>query len=182
MKEKTYLIGDTHFDHENVIRYCKRPFRTKQEMNQLMLENWNNTVNDDDFVMFMGDMSFGRDSRPADYWLEQLKGQVIFFKGSHDQSKKVHYNHSMILDIMNQEFLFLHDPKYAPTGWNKWVVHGHLHNNWPTRYALVNGEQKTINVSVELINYKPVLLEEIINKSLARIKYWKELNTKPEYY
>jgi hypothetical protein len=36
-----YFIGDTHFDHKNIIRYCRRPFSSVAEMNQAMEDKWN---------------------------------------------------------------------------------------------------------------------------------------------
>lgn len=41
---KVFVIADTHFDHANIIKYCNRPFASVQEMNKVMLKNWNNTV------------------------------------------------------------------------------------------------------------------------------------------
>jgi len=182
MSSNTYLIGDTHFDHENIIRYCKRPFSSLEEMNNLMLDNWNNTVDKDDFVFFMGDMAFGKGSRQADYWLKQLNGDIVFFRGNHDRSNKIRYTQSMILQTLGKDFLFLHDTRHVPLGWNGWVVHGHNHNNYLSKFPLVNGERKTINVGVELINYKPLLLEDLINEDLMNIKRWNDLESEPVYY
>jgi calcineurin-like phosphoesterase family protein len=182
MGSNTYLIGDTHFDHEKLMGYCRRPFASVEEMNNQMIENWNNTVEKDDFVFFMGDMAYGRGSRPADYWLKQLNGDVIFFRGNHDRSNKVHYMQSMILPILGYDFLFLHDTRLVPLGWNGWVVHGHIHNNYPSKFPLVNGDRKTINVGVELINYKPLLLEDLINDNLMNVKRWNDLGSEPVYY
>jgi calcineurin-like phosphoesterase family protein len=182
MNSKTYLIGDTHFDHENIIQYCKRPFSSAEEMNNVILDNWRGVVGKDDVVFFMGDMAFGKGSRQADYWLKQLNGDIIFFRGNHDRSNKVHYMQSMILQIMGKDFLFLHDTRHVPLGWNGWVVHGHNHNNYLSKYPLVNGDRRTINVSVENINYTPILLEDLINEELMEIKYWRNLDSEPVYY
>lgn len=41
---KVFLISDTHFDHENIIKYCSRPFKSKDEMNKTIIDNWNSVV------------------------------------------------------------------------------------------------------------------------------------------
>ncbi len=35
--EKVWLIGDTHFDHTNIIKYCSRPFASTEDMNEYLL-------------------------------------------------------------------------------------------------------------------------------------------------
>ena len=72
-KKSIYLIGDTHFDHANIIRYCNRPFRNVQEMNETIVRNWNEIVKDKDTVYFLGDWTFGRGHKPAKYWGRKLK-------------------------------------------------------------------------------------------------------------
>lgn len=52
---KIYFFSDTHFDHQNIIKYCKRPFHSTSEMNQTLVENWDKTVCDNDKIFFLGD-------------------------------------------------------------------------------------------------------------------------------
>ncbi len=46
---------------------------------------------------------------------------------------------------------------------NVWVVHGHVHNHNMDRWPFINFETHTINVAVELIDYKPLPLEDLIH-------------------
>lgn len=36
---EVFLIGDPHFWHRNIIRYCDRPFATVEEMNEALIKN-----------------------------------------------------------------------------------------------------------------------------------------------
>ncbi len=167
---KTWLISDLHFDHENIIRYCNRPFVNATEMNEILLNNWNNLVLPQDEVYFLGDMAFGRGSRPPSFWLSKLHGQIHFIRGNHDR-EKINAKESDILEYGNRQFLLIHDPEKKPTKWQGWTIHGHKHNNDLKNYPFINGEKKTINVSAELVNYQPLDLDFLINLNLDRIKY-----------
>ena len=52
-------ISDLHFGHANIIKIDKRPFSDVEEMNQKMIENWNNKVKSDDWVYILGDFCWG---------------------------------------------------------------------------------------------------------------------------
>lgn len=160
-KKQIFFVSDLHLDHARIIRYCNRPFNSKEEMNNTIVNNWNRTVGKNDIVYFLGDMSCGRGSRPARYWLKKLNEKIIFFKGSHDALRGIKFCDRLILNYGSQRFLLVHDPKDVPDDWEGWVIHGHTHNNKP-EYPLVNKKNKTINVSVELLDYKPIQLDDLL--------------------
>ena len=56
---RIFLVSDTHFNHENILKYCNRPFNTIEEMNVALIGNWNSVVKDDDIVYFLGDFALG---------------------------------------------------------------------------------------------------------------------------
>src|SRR6266851_5659198 len=39
-----WFTSDTHFHHENIIDYCRRPFAHAYEMNNEMIRRWNEVV------------------------------------------------------------------------------------------------------------------------------------------
>lgn len=41
---KYFVVADNHFGHENIIRFCNRPFKTLDEMNYEMVKRWNAVV------------------------------------------------------------------------------------------------------------------------------------------
>jgi calcineurin-like phosphoesterase family protein len=161
--KQIFFISDLHLDHENIIRYCARPFMDVDAMNRVLVNNWNYTVAPSDTVYFLGDMSFGRNSHTADYWCTRLNGEIIFIRGNHDRIKRQTKDH-IILEYNGIEFLLIHDPKDVPIDWSGWVIHGDKHNNDLRNYPFINHERRTINVSAEVIRYKPVSIDTIIAK------------------
>jgi len=163
-KRRVFLISDPHFDHANIIRYCNRPFSSTSEMNETMLNNWNNTIKKEDIVLFLGDMAYGRGSRKTDHWLTKLNGKIYFIKGNHDETSNLTtiYN-KLIVNYKGNKFLLVHSPQDVPKTWDGWAICGHHHNNKP-EFPLVNKKAKRINVSVELIDYKPILFDELLEK------------------
>jgi calcineurin-like phosphoesterase family protein/2'-5' RNA ligase len=163
-KEKIYLFSDAHFDHGNIIRYCRRPFHSVNQMNHKLLENWNYTVMEDDTIYYLGDMSYGRFRRPIDYWLGKLNGKILYMRGNHDSDTIMRA--SVIparygIKYGEYQFLLMHDP-YRPSGYEGWIIHGDKHNNSLKRYPFINQKNKTINVCAELVNYSPVSLDRLI--------------------
>jgi hypothetical protein len=74
-----YLISDLHLDHANIIDYCDRPFTDVEEMNETLVENWNETVDDDDEVVFVGDLALTRGEDQLCEWIDRLSGRLVFF-------------------------------------------------------------------------------------------------------
>jgi calcineurin-like phosphoesterase family protein len=163
LKLQTYLISDLHLDHENIIRYCARPFSGIDEMNRILVDNWNRIVSPNDTVYFLGDMSYGRDSHSSSFWLKKLNGKIIFIRGNHDRGLEETSDHQ-ILEHDMYRFLLVHDPNKLPIKWDDWIIHGDKQNNNLSSYPFINRKKKTVNVSCEVIGYKPINLEEIIRQ------------------
>lgn len=53
-----YFTADTHFGHENIIRFCNRPFPDLETMNETLIENWNQRVCSNDTIYIIGDLFF----------------------------------------------------------------------------------------------------------------------------
>ena len=160
-----YFIGDLHLGHTNIIRYCNRPFKSTQEMNDFMVAKWNETISNNDTVYYLGDIAYGRDCGSRKYWWDLLNGNKILIKGNHDRDLQgIPYHKYLIKRFNNIEFLLIHAPEYNDFGYKGWLIHGHHHNNYPELYPLINYENKTINVSAEVLSYKPISLEKILQR------------------
>lgn len=76
-----YFTADQHFGHINIIKYCDRPFKHVDEMNDKIIANHNKVVHDKDVVYHLGDFTMERD---AEKYIRRLNGTHKFIRGSHD--------------------------------------------------------------------------------------------------
>ena len=79
-----FFTADTHFNHANIINFCKRPFSDVIHMNETIIKNWNSKVNYDDEIYILGDITISRSGLEANKILERLNGKKYLIKGNHD--------------------------------------------------------------------------------------------------
>ena len=81
-KQRIWLTSDLHFGHKNILKFCKRPWDTVEEMDEGLIQNWNRVVGKDDLVFDLGDFAFASNSKWKDL-LSQLNGHHYFILGNH---------------------------------------------------------------------------------------------------
>lgn len=161
-QERTFLIGCTHFGHANIIRLANRPFEDVREMDEALIANWNATVSDTDTVYHLGDFSFG----DAKKYLPRLKGKIQFLQGNHDPKgwspHIVELRHALITreETYLRKVILCHYPIEEWDGWYRGAVHFHCHTH---KHEFVSAERRG-NVTVEAIGYRPIRLEEAIER------------------
>lgn len=82
-----WVISDTHFGHENIIKYCNRPFSDIDEMDEIMIKNWNAVVKPGDKVYHLGDVYMGSSERFLSKFA-RLHGKKRLIVGNHDDLKR----------------------------------------------------------------------------------------------
>ena len=160
-EEGKYIISDLHLGHVNSIARYKRPFFPGdiREMDRVLIRNWNWTVNEADTVFYLGDLSYMSEREPEDY-LRQLAGNIIYVEGNHDPCIP-EMPHSILLKHRDVSYLLIHDPDELTRPFPGWVIHGHVHNKDLSKYPFFNPGKRTINVSAEMVGYRPISLDEI---------------------
>ena len=85
---KLYWTSDMHGYHENILKYCNRPFGCVEEMNEALVNNWNSVVGPDDHVYNLGDFCFGSVEN-WNWFLEpgRLNGHIHLILGNHDPNR-----------------------------------------------------------------------------------------------
>ena len=51
----TLFTSDLHLGHNNIVNLCKRPFEDVDEMDAVLIDNWNRKVKKNDVVYLTGD-------------------------------------------------------------------------------------------------------------------------------
>lgn len=83
-----YFSSDQHYWHNNVIRYCARPYATVDEMNEDMVLKWNSVVKPEDSVYCLGDFSLA--FRAVETFSFRLNGTRYLVPGNHDFCHSYH--------------------------------------------------------------------------------------------
>lgn len=192
MKEKsktTWFTSDTHFFHNNVIRYCDRPFKNVKEMHKALIDNWNKYVKPEDTVIHLGDFSMTVKSSVIKELRDQLNGTIVLVKGNHDlkdrelrQAGFIVFDR-LVMTIANKKVLISHYPyrvnwlillkiKIKTMLGFQTVPYKHekrrpidrglflLHGH---THSNVKFRDRQINLSCEAWDYKPVNIQEIAN-------------------
>jgi len=159
MAAKIWLISDTHFGHENIIRYCNRPFKSSTEMDLEMIQRWNDRVKPQDHVWHLGDFCFGQDNlhRVA----RQLNGHKRLILGNHDDQAPIkdyaqYFEKIRVWRLFKPSIVLTHIPIHQDNFRKAlWNGHGHIHDN-------KSPQGNYVNLCVEVNNYAPVELEAVL--------------------
>lgn len=156
-----FVISDLHLGHANIIRYCSRPFPhdAVDEMDKVLIRNWNCTVHRHDRVFHLGDIAYKSRITSREY-LRLLNGSITRIAGNHDHdAERLPLQETVVWDGI--PFTLVHDPDGAAPVPGGWVIHGHHHNNDLSRYPFISFRQRRINVSAEIVGYRPVAFAEL---------------------
>lgn len=161
-----FAIGDTHFGHARILEFTDdngkpvRPFKSVEEMDETIIERWNNTVGPNDKVYHLGDVYFGHPDRAARI-LRRLNGRLRLILGNHDnidhRSILPDYFERIMLWFPHKGLLFSHAPvpkdqfRGEPPVLN---VHGHTHH-------LKQREPYYHCISAEQVDYTPVHFDQL---------------------
>ena len=191
-----WWTSDMHYGHANIIKYCDRPFSNVDDMNDALVDRWNDTVGDNDEVWIIGDLILGNLRCNLSAHVARLKGTKILVPGNHDvcwqHHRKGPRNVPLYHDLGGITHI-IHDPKPVVLA-NKPVHISHFPYRIDTHHDLrylehypadndgwllhghihekwrQNGRQ--INVGVDAWDFAPVnddTLSEIIKSGPQRV-------------
>lgn len=79
-----WFTSDTHFGHQNIIKFCDRPFESVDHMNSAIVNRWNEMVAPGDTVYHLGDVALGQLEKSLPI-MRRLHGYKILIPGNHDR-------------------------------------------------------------------------------------------------
>ena len=80
-----YFTSDMHLGHEAIIHMCNRPFKNVEEMNKVLIRNFNSMVHKNDTVYLLGDVTHRVSLDEANELISKLNGHKILICGNHDK-------------------------------------------------------------------------------------------------
>lgn len=170
-----YYTGDLHFGHETILRFDNRPFADVDEMDRVLIENWNSRVTKNDQVYILGDIAL-HNEKPYSWYLSQLNGQKHLIVGNHDR-KLLKDKDAMEYFVSVAHYLELTDEKsrivlchYPIAEWNNFYrnsyhIYGHIHNNRIGVYQYMKQFNRALNAGCMINGYVPVTLQELITNN-----------------
>ena len=189
-KDKLFFIADTHFYHANIIEYCNRPFKDIEDMNTILINNWNSVVKENEDIIIAGDFGFVSNIEKLKKLLDSLHGRKWLTLGNHDYKnkfdresvKKLFYCIADAFDFIVEDDevddgnLKFHVSHYPCEFWTRGAIHlhGHVHSG-PNS----NASEKLIfkpmryDIGVDNNNFVPISYEQvkiIITKQLLGTK------------
>ena len=174
----------------NILRFDQRPFSTVEEMEHVLISNWNSTVTNEDTVYILGDFCW--DKEPE--WiriLDKLNGNKVLIRGNHDlknistkmKNKFADIKDYKEIDDNGRTVIMCHYPilaykhSFDP---NVFMLFGHVHNNTRESHLITHfikqirqnciekfdnrGQLINVGCMMPWIDYTPRTLDYLINK------------------
>ena len=179
--EKIWITSDLHFGHDREFIWKARGFNSIEEMNETIIQKWNETVSAENDVYILGDVILGDPSNIE--YVKRLNGKLHIVLGNHDTSKReeIYRNLPNVVEVAEvgirlkykkHNFVMTHYPMMTGNLEKESLkqmslnLYGHTHqasnfyNDMPFMY----------HVGVDSHNCYPALLDDIIEEMYAKVK------------
>jgi len=192
----TFVTADLHLNHANIIRYCKRPWLMKGDldsdgewintgiaedrclrMNNELIRRWNERVKPEDLVFHVGDFCFknAQYKTTSEEWETVLNGKIIFLKGNHDKNNSTKTKIESLQICWADTLINMQHYPDLVDGRCRINFVGHIHEHWKFKKAHVRGKNIYLfNVGVDVNQFYPITMDEATDYCMKMIKEKKE--------
>ena len=186
--DKLWFTSDTHFFHDNIVRFSGRPFANALEMNEELIRRWNDTVPEDGIVFHLGDFCFGGSKEWNDV-LYRLNGKIYLILGNHDMKNIKQgfmdrfemVTQQMTIRVGGQSIILNHNPFlcYGGSYRDVWQLFGHVHSGPLSTTGLDHPRLKMLfplqyDVGVDNNDFRPVSFAEVKAKIEVQVEVARE--------
>ena len=164
-----YFTSDLHLGHRGIIEMQNRPFKNVEEMNRVIVDNYNEVVHKNDTVYFLGDISHHMPIDRVNELLSMMKGKKILVKGNHDKK----YSSELFGEICDFKtvslnghyFALMHYPMLSWPKKNNGSIqlHGHIHSDESYNSQNKKDNVKRYDVGVDANGFYPVSVKQILS-------------------
>lgn len=164
-----YYTSDLHFNHKNIIKHCHRPFYNIKNMNDTIINNFNQILKPKDSLYILGDLGWEmKNCESIANLVAQIKCKKILITGNHDKDiikkEELRNQFKEIYDMYSLKdgdynITLCHYPMLVWNKSNKGSYHfyGHIH-----KHTLEHTAKNSFNVGVDVCNFKPLTAKQII--------------------
>jgi calcineurin-like phosphoesterase family protein len=157
-----WFTADHHFGHGGARGLFRRPFGTLAEMDQALVERWNEVVGAGDVVWHLGDFALRQPAARVAELLASLAGTKHLIRGNNDgpatieQQGWASVGHYAELEEDGTPLVLCHYPlrSWHRMGRGALNLHGHSHG----RLAPI---PRQVDVGVDVFDFRPVTLAAI---------------------
>ncbi len=180
-----WFTSDTHFWHKKILSMgVGRPqFKSIEDMEQRIIENWNRKVKPEDTVYILGDFCWGGNVKRIKGLLDSLNGKKTLVIGNHDRLDN-YYKTSSFVDIVQYKEIRIGDDwicmnHFPIAEWDGYYygsyhLYGHTHGTFNLAEETLKRKRPNGNcwdVGVDNNNFEPVNFEEIKEKIKKNIEH-----------
>jgi calcineurin-like phosphoesterase family protein len=157
-----YLSSDLHFNHENIIRYCSRPFKDANHMNECLIATFNSIIGPNDLLIHAGDFGMGGKDKHQSF-RDRLLFPIWNVVGNHDYKSPVKFDKTfdrLKIKYKGKLILIQHVPHDGLEEEYDIFLHGHTHGEWQTKRD--SKGRPFYDCGVDAWEMKPVKLDTIL--------------------
>lgn len=174
-----YFTSDLHLGHKNIIKLCNRPFESVEEMDSVLIDNFNKRVKKNDNVYIIGDLIW--EGAFAENYLSKLNGKKFLIIGNHDAKwlKKGDYksyfelitpyleinSNGHIITLCHYPMLEWKNSRKNGSTKLGYLIYGHVHSNIRELYGQLYCFNNALNAGVDINNYIPVTFQELLENN-----------------
>ena len=177
-EDKLFFTSDPHYGHENILKYCHRPFSSIKEHDEELIRLWNETVPEDGIVFILGDIGFCSETYLKTI-LNRLNGKIYWIIGNHDWRRITPgiinrfecITQQMVITVDNKLVYLNHFPFLCYPDSDRHPVYqffGHVHSGPLSGSSdisrLVHLNKRQYDVGVDNNEYKPISFQDIMKK------------------